>query len=75
MKRKGGVFVNLPKLNGKIVESGIKKNYIAKKFNISIQALNKKLSGKTKISVDEALKFCDILHIDDFKEKNDIFLS
>ena len=66
--------MNLGKLNGKIVESGISKKDIAKLFNVFVQALNKKLTGKTKISVGDAIKFCEILKIEDCKEKNDIFL-
>ena len=73
MKR-GGDDMNLGKLNGKIVERGIKKSFIANSFGISIQALNKKLSGKTKITVDDAIKFCEVLSIDDCKERNEIFL-
>ncbi len=67
--------MNLGKLNGKIVEKGIKKKDIAAMFGISVQALNKKLSGKSKISVDDATKFCDILQIENNAEKNQIFLQ
>lgn len=66
--------MNLSKLRGKIAEAGIKKTELAKAFNISIQALNKKLSGETKISIDDAIKFCDILKIENCKDRNDIFL-
>ena len=67
--------MNLRKLNGKIAESGIKKKYIAKQFNISVQALSKKLNGTTKISTDDAVKFCEVLNITDATERDEIFLQ
>lgn len=67
--------MNLGKLNGKIAEKGVKKKDIANMFGISIQALNKKLTGKSKISVDDATKFCEILEIENNAEKNQIFLQ
>ena len=66
--------LNLRKLNGKIVESGIKKQAVAEYFGISIQALNKKLTGETRITVDDACKFCEVLKIDSDREKSEIFL-
>lgn len=67
--------MNLNKLNAKITESGKSKKNIAKEFDISVQALNKKLKGNTKITVDDALKFCDILPIVGCNEKCEIFLQ
>ena len=66
--------MNLRKLNAKMVETGITKKEAAKMFGISVQALGKKLSGKTKISTEDAEKFCDLLCISDYKEKCEIFL-
>ena len=67
--------MNLNKLNAKIVEVGIKKKMIAKRFGISVQALNKKLSGITKITIDDACLFCEILNINTYEEKAKIFLD
>ncbi len=66
--------MNLRKLNAKFVETGVTKKNVAKEFGISVQALNKKLSGKTRISMDDAEKFCTALNIVDYKEKCEIFL-
>lgn len=68
------MVLNLNKLNAKIVEAGIKKKAVAKYFGISVQALNKKLTGVTKITVDDACKFCEVLRIDNDTEKSEIFL-
>lgn len=67
--------MNMSKLKGKIAESGIKKKDLAEQFGLSVQAINKKLSGKTKISTDDAEKFCTLLHIDDLSERAEIFLN
>lgn len=67
--------MNLNKLAGKVAESGKRKKELAKAFGISVQALNKKLNGKTKISTDDAQKFCSVLEITDIKEKAEIFYS
>lgn len=63
------------KLRGLITEKGIKQNALAKAFGISVQALNKKLNGITKTTVDDAVKFCNILEITDNEKKCEIFLS
>ena len=67
--------MNLNKLAGKVAESGKSKKELAKAFGISVQAINKKLNGKTKITTDDAQIFCKTLNIDDYKEKAEIFLQ
>lgn len=67
--------MQLNKLNAKITESEIKKKALAEKFGISVQAMGKKLKGTTKITVDDAEKFCDILSITNNDEKVNIFLK
>lgn len=67
--------MKLNKLNAKITEREIKKKTLADKFGITQQAMGKKLTGKTKMTVDDAMKFCDILMIYDDKEKVEIFLT
>lgn len=68
--------MNLNKLNAKFVELGIDKREFAKeKLGVSVQSLNKKLNGSTKITVDDALLFCTELKITSAQEKVDIFLS
>ena len=67
--------LNINKLNGKIAELGFKKKDLAMRFGISVQALNNKLRGKTKITTDDAVRFCEILNIDNYADRTDIFLS
>jgi plasmid maintenance system antidote protein VapI len=68
--------MNLNKLNAKFVELGINKEDFAREaFGISLQALNKKLNGSTKITVDDAIIFCNGLQITDDRDKCEIFLS
>ncbi len=66
--------MNLRKLNGKIAEAEIKRKELADRFGISVQAMGKKLNGTTKITVDDALLFCDVLKIHNNNDKVDIFL-
>ncbi len=74
MKR-GDIYMNLGKLNGRIAEKKIKKGILAKQFGISPQAMRKKLTGATKITVDDAIKFCEILDICEYEKKVEIFLQ
>ena len=66
--------MNLNKLNAKIVEQGFSKKELAKHFNISVQAMSKKLKGTTRITADDAIEFCSLLNITDSEEKCKIFL-
>lgn len=68
-------MVNLDKLNARFVEKRKKKAIVAEKMGISIQALGKKLNGKTKITCDDAEIFIKELDIADYKDKVDIFLA
>lgn len=74
-KMKRGDYMNLNKLNAKIVENGLKKKDVANKLGISVQALNKKLNGTTKITTIDAILMCSIIGIKDNAEKVDIFLT
>lgn len=67
--------MQLAKLRGVIAERGIKQSSLAKAFGISTQALSKKLNGTTKTTVDDAIKFCNILQITDNETKCEIFLT
>ena len=67
-------MVNLDKLNGRFVEKRKKKSDVAERMGISIQALGKKLNGKTKITCDDAEIFIDELDITEYQDKVDIFL-
>lgn len=65
--------MNLNKLKGKIVEKNISRKSIAEALNITVQALGKKLNGKTGWSTDDANIVSDLLGLSD-EEKIDIFL-
>lgn len=67
--------MNLNKLKGKIIEADKSKKLLAEYLGISVQALGKKLNGKTKITTDDAYKCCEFLEIYDPIEKAEIFLS
>lgn len=66
--------MQVDKLRGVIAQKGKKKKDIALAFGISVQALNKKLKGQSKITTEDATKFCDILEITNDAEKCEIFL-
>ncbi len=68
-------MVNLLKLKAKLVEKNKTKADFAKALGISVQAVNKKLNGKTKISTDDAAIICDFLQITNYAEKAEIFLN
>ena len=70
--------MNLARLNGVITERSKEKNYNMKKVLagdmwISMQALGKKLCGKTKITTDDAEQMSESLELG-FRERVEIFL-
>lgn len=67
--------MNLKALNDKIEASGLKKIYIAKRLNLSLQGLLNKLSGKTDFTREEVTILCDVLNIIDLEEKEYIFFT
>ena len=68
-------MVNLDKLKGRIVEERISRSELAEAMGITVQALNKKLSGKTKITFEDADVMVKVLRIDDYQDKINIFLQ
>lgn len=66
--------MNIPKLRAKIAETGIKYSKIAKELGITPQALNRKMRGRTRFSLDDAIQLCTILKID-VQDGHDIFLT
>lgn len=67
--------MNLKALNDKIEASGLKKVYIAKQLNLSLQGLLNKLSGKFDFTREEVNILCDVLDITDLEEKEHIFFT
>lgn len=56
-------MVNLKKLNQSIIQSGVKKEYIAKELGITSQALYNKLKGKVEFKVSEVYNISKILRL------------
>lgn len=51
------------KLINAISKSGMKKNAIAEKLDISVASLNNKLAGRTDFTVEEAINLLDIIGV------------
>lgn len=56
-----------------ILESGIKKSYLAEKMGISIQTLRLKIIGKSDFTIKEVNILCKELGITDLSVKEKIF--
>ena len=55
----------LSKLKGRIVEKGMSQVELAKKLNLSVQALNAKLNGRANFNLNEIRTIIDVLCIED----------
>lgn len=60
-------------LSSKIQESGLKKEFIAKKMGMCLTTLNNKISGRTAVLVTEAFVLKDLLRLEE-EEFKEIFL-
>lgn len=65
----------ISKLKGKIVEAGYTQRALAAELGMSKNTLNNKITGKTSFNMDEAMRLCELLGIQDNAEKAQIFLS
>lgn len=50
-------------LKQKIKDSGLKINFVAEKVGISYQAFWQKMEGKSKFTLEEIQKLCDVLNL------------
>ena len=50
-------------INKAIIESGLKKNFIAKQLGIKYDTLRKKLNGQTEFKISEIIQLSKILNI------------
>ncbi len=66
---------NTVKLNQKIAESGLKKNYIADQLGISRYAFYMKLNGESDFTTTEVRSLCNVLGIKKLSEKEAIFFA
>ena len=56
--------MNINKLKGKMVEVGMTQEKLAINLGISVQSLNAKLNSRSCLTIEEAKKITDILHIE-----------
>lgn len=68
-------MVNTHLLNLKIEESGLKKDFIAKKLGITRAGLYKKATNGSEFTSNEVAKICDLLSITKLTEKESIFFA
>lgn len=68
-------MINTNLLRGKIVSNGMTQEQIASKMSMSPNTFSSKINGKSSFDITEVFQLCEILKIDDAKEKCDIFLS
>lgn len=56
-----------------ILDSGIKKSYLAERLGMSIQTLRLKIIGKSDFTIKEVNTLCEELGINRLSEKEKIF--
>lgn len=62
-------------LRARMVEQGYTQRSLAKEINMSENSLSSKLLGKSAFDINEAIAICDVLNIDDSKDRASIFLT
>lgn len=67
-------MVNTNLLKGKIVANGFTQQRLSEEMKLSVNSISAKINGKKAFTLPEVWKLCEILKIDDPKEKIDIFL-
>ena len=68
-------MINTNKIKGAIVRAGFTQTNLAQALNMSVNTLNAKINGKSRITTDEAQDMCRILAINSDAEKVEIFLA
>ncbi len=68
-------MVNSRALKSAMVAAGYNQSQMAKELGISLNSLCSKINNRSKFSIDEAIKICDILKINNNEDKVLIFLS
>lgn len=66
-------MTNTVLLNKKILESGLKREFIAKNLGISRFSFNKKIKNEVEFKATEINSLCKLLSIEKLEEKWDIF--
>ena len=68
-------MTNTELLEEKIVQSGLKKSYIAKSIGLSPYGLTLKIQNVNEFKASEIEKLCFLLGIDDLEERSAIFFA
>lgn len=68
-------MTNTDLLEEKIVQSGLKKSYIAKSIGLSPYGLTLKIQNVNEFKASEIEKLCILLGIDDLEERSLIFFA
>lgn len=68
-------MLNVNKLKGAIASAGHTQESLAKAMDMSVNTLNAKVNGNTRITTDEVLKMCEVLSITEDSDKIEIFLT
>lgn len=56
--------MNFDKLKGKMTESRVSQDKMAKEIGITVQSLNAKINGRNQFTIEEAVKIIEFLRID-----------
>lgn len=68
-------MTNTKLLNEKIIQSGLKKKFIAGKLGLSTYGLQRKVENVTEFKASEIYTLCDVLDIKVAAEKEKIFFA
>lgn len=68
-------MTNTKLLNEKIVESGLKRKFIAEKLGLSTYGLQRKIENISEFKASEISALCDVLDIKTVTEKEKIFFA
>ena len=68
-------MTNTALLEKKIIESGLKKSYIAKSIGLTPYGFTLKIRNKNEFKASEIEKICILLGIDSPEERCDIFFA
>lgn len=67
--------MNMNRLRGIMAERQCTQRALAKGIGVSESTLTNKMNGKYSFNIDEAIKICEFLHIEDPDTKATIFLT
>lgn len=68
-------MTNTQALEQAILQSGLKKSYIAKEIGLSRQGFKNKCDNKSPFTTKEVNKLCELLNITKLTEKEHIFFA